>query len=412
MSFLSLLFFAGLLLMIFLQVYLSYRQIKLIKHNQEVVPARFIDLLTKSQHKKNSEYNMAKLNLNIFKNVSHGLLILVMTFGSGINWINLIINKLIGTSSVYWHDIAIVLFYMLFGSLLSISFSLYSTFEIEQKYGFNKMSIKMFFSDLFKSTIISTVVGLPLILVILFVIYHLTSYWWLLVFLVLFSFNLLMLVLYPLVIAPIFNKFLPLKNDVLKQQIQDLIDKSGLYFQDIFIMDASKRSTHGNAYFTGIGKSKRIVFFDSLLEKLANNEIIAVLAHELGHFKYKHIVKQMILSLILMFMTLYFVNWGFYNSYIYHSLGIIDTNVANGIILATIILEVISFFIAPVFSRLSRNNEFEADAFSAKITHKNDLITGLIKLSCENASVLYPDPLYVAVYYSHPTLSERIQALG
>ncbi len=411
MSDLSLLFFLGLLLMICLQVYLASRQITLIKEKKNTVPDRFVNILTLAQHQKNSEYNIAKLNLSILKAISNGLLVLVMTFGSGINWFNVFVEKVLGLSSLYWHDIAIIVMYMIFSSLLSIAFSLYATFEIEQKYGFNKMSLKMFISDLLKSTLISIVIGFPLILIVLFVIYHLSSSWWLLVFLLLFAFNLLMLVLYPLLIAPIFNKFSPLSNEQLKQEIQNLIEKAGLYFNGIFIMDASKRSTHGNAYFTGIGKSKRIVFFDSLLNKLSNNEIIAVLAHELGHFKYKHIIKQISISLMLMWITLYLVNFEFYNSYIYHSLGVINVNAANGIILAMIILEVISFFISPLFSRLSRSNEFQADAFAEKIANKNDLITGLIKLSCENASVLYPDSLYVAVYYSHPTLSERIQAL-
>jgi STE24 endopeptidase len=411
MSFLSLLFFLGLLLMLCLQVYLANRQIKLIKLKQDIVPDRFLNILTVPQHKKNSEYNIAKLNLSILKAISHGLLVLIMTFGSGINWFNVFIDKILGISSLYWHDIAIISLYMIFNSLLSVAFSLYSTFEIEQKYGFNKMTLKMFFSDLIKATLISIVIGLPLMLIALFLIYHLPYSWWLLVFILLLVFNLLMLVLYPLLIAPIFNKFSPLSNEELKQEIQNLIDKAGLYFNGIFIMDASKRSTHGNAYFTGIGKSKRIVFFDSLLNKLSNNEIIAVLAHELGHFKYKHIIKQISISLMLMFITFYLINFEFYNAYIYHSLGVINVNAANGILIAMIILEVISFFISPLFSRLSRSNEFQADAFAEEIANKNDLITGLIKLSCENAAVLYPDSLYVAVYYSHPTLSERIRAL-
>ena len=220
-----------------------------------------------------------------------------------------------------------------------------------------------------------------------------------------------MLIIYPIVIAPLFNKFKPLEDLSLKLELENLIDKAGLFFKAIFVMDASKRSTHGNAYFTGFGRSKRIVFFDSLLNKLSNQEIVAVLAHELGHFKYKHIIKQMILSLGLMLLVLYLVSLLFYNSTLYHSLGVIEINAANGIIITMIILELLSFYISPFFKMLSRHHEFEADYFASTITNKQHLISGLIKLSSENAAVLYPDPWYVAVHYSHPSLGERIQNL-
>ena len=397
--------------MVMTQVYLAKRQIKCVLKNMNIIPQHFINLLTLDQHQKNCQYNVEKLKLSIIKSLANGLLILVMTFGAGINWFNILFSKSFVINFSYLHDIAIIVSYMVFSNILSLVFSFYATFEIEEKYGFNKMSVKTFFGDIIKSTIVGAIIGIPLLIAILFVIYHLQDTWWLFVFLLLLIFNLLMLVLYPLVIAPLFNKFSPLTDDSLKLALQDLIARAGLYFKGIFVMDASKRSTHGNAYFTGIGKSKRIVFFDSLLAKLQQPEIVAVLAHELGHFKHKHIIKQMIVSLVIMFITLYLVNYCFYNKNIYHGLGLIDVNVANGLLLTMIILEVVSFFISPLFSRLSRNNEFEADALAAKIADKNNLITGLVKLSCENASVLYPDPLYVAVYYSHPTLSERIGAL-
>ncbi len=386
------------------EIYLARRQSLFLERNRHQVPELFSSTITKEDHQKSILYSIDRLRLSQVRLIFNlGLYLYWFPFRGAENLYVSVSNLSLGG------DVLFLLSFILIQSLLSLPFSYISTFVIEKKFGFNRMTHKLFMADLLKGLLLSAIIVVPLLFLVLFVMGKFKSSWWIISFVILMIFQLVMIWLYPTVIAPLFNKFTPLENETLSKKIEKLLNDVGLKSQGIFVMDASKRSTHGNAYFTGFGKAKRVVFFDTLLDKLTDEEIIAVLAHELGHLKFKHIPKQIILSMILSFISFYALymlsktNW-FYSG---HYMRIMS----NGALLFSYALSVYTFWFSPLFSIISRKKEFEADAFASRYAKASDLKDALLKLYKFNSSPVASDPWYAFFYYSHPSPSKRVEKL-
>ncbi len=397
-------------IVLLLKMILNILQAWTIKSNNKKLPSMFANYITLNEHQTAAKYNIAKLNLNLWQIVFEAIIMILFTVGGGIEFINNVVSKYINTSSLSF-GVAVMILYFLINAILNLPFAYISTFYIETKYGFNKTTRLLFIVDLLKGLMIGAVVVIPLLYLVLWLMNTMGSSWWLWVFATIVGFNILVMMIYPVFIAPIFNKFEPLDDENLKVKINKLLNTIGFKSKGVFIMDGSKRSSHGNAYFTGIGSAKRIVFFDTLIKKLTPEQILAVLAHELGHFKKKHIIKQIIMNFIIMFIMLFISSHLLLEPIFYSSLGVTTINTANGLLLLMIVFNLVELPLAPLMSYLSRKNEFEADEFAIKYTNKNDLIDGLMKLYKDNASTLTPNKYYVKFYYSHPPASERIKAL-
>ncbi len=391
------------------KLYLNQRQVTSITKYKDQIPAKFAQYLSLAQHQKAAAYNIAKLKLNELETIFSAIILFIFTLGGGLQLIN---NQFTNFSDMpLSQGVVVITVFSCVNFILSLPFAIYSTFSIEHKFGFNKTTGKLFVLDLIKNTLLSAIIGIPILYLVLCLMQIMGNYWWLWVFATLSGLNLLMLILYPTIIAPLFNKFTPLTDEALRDRIQQLLHKCGFKTNGIFVMDGSKRSNHGNAYFTGIGKSKRIVFFDTLINQLTPDEIEAVLAHELGHFKGKHMLKQMLFLFSLSFIALFVLSTLIKSPLFYNTLGVNSITNQNALILFMLLLDVVLFPLSPLASYLSRKNEFEADNFAKKYSNKNDLINGLVKLFRESASTLTPDPLYVKYYYSHPPATIRIAAL-
>lgn len=402
--------FLSIVLVVFcLKSYLSIRQINNIKLHKNSVPDNFASVVTLSEHQKAANYNLAKLQLGIIQNFVSTIILAAFTLGGGIQAIN--DHFMISANYPLTQGIVVIGIFSLVNAILGLPFEIYSTFNIEQKFGFNNTSMGLFIVDELKGLLLAVVIGIPFLYLILWLMAIMGDFWWVWVWAAFVFLNLLMLVIYPIFIAPLFNKFVPLTDEALKQKIDTLLTTCGFKSRGVFVMDGSKRSSHGNAYFTGLGKSKRIVFFDTLIKQLTPEEITAVLAHELGHFKHKHILKQIILSFALTLVILYGMSILINQPLFFKSLGVTSMTTYNGLILFMLIIGIFSVPFAPIFSYLSRKNEFEADDFAKKHTNKHDLINGLVKLYKDNASTLTPDDLYVKFYYSHPPATVRIANL-
>lgn len=408
MTLFSLIFLVLLLTDYTLKYYLNKRQNSAIKRSFQHVPSYFESQISLTEHQKAGSYSLAKLNLGKIELLYGLILTLGFTLGGGIDKIAQLTQL---SNYPLSSEVSLIILYSIFNSALGLPLSYYSTFKIEQAFGFNKMTIGLFIKDLFKGLMLSLVIGIPLLYLVMWLMNSLGATWWLWVCGVMVVFNLLILTIYPTFIAPLFNKFTPLDDLELKARIETLLTKCGFKSQGVFVMDGSKRSSHGNAYFTGLGSSKRIVFFDTLLKQLSHDEIIAVLAHELGHFKHKHILKQMLTSFAIMLIGLFIFSLLINQSWFYVGLNISQINPASGLLLLFILTNIISLPLAPLSSMMSRKNEFEADDFAKANANKQDLISGLVKLYRDNASTLTPDDLYVKFYYSHPPASLRIANL-
>ncbi|SFV80505.1 Peptidase, M48 family [hydrothermal vent metagenome] len=390
-------------------LWLNVRQDKAVANSFDTVPNEFNEKITLEEHQKAAEYTQAKLLVNHFEVIFSTVVLLVWTLGGGLNWLDGLWQA--QTDNALTIGVGFIISLMILGSLIDLPFSLYRTFVLEQKFGFNKMDGKTFAGDLLKEILLTLIIGLPLIYAVLYLMGAMGEFWWAYVWLVLTGFSLLMFWLYPTYIAPIFNKFKPLDNTDLKAKIDNLLTRTGFKSDGVFVMDGSKRSSHGNAYFTGIGKNKRIVFYDTLLEGMEDKEVEAILAHELGHFHHKHIRKHMITSFTISLLGLALLGYLINQSWFFHGLGVETISNHTALILFTLTLPVFSFFIAPISNALSRKHEFEADAFAAKHTNADDLVSSLVKLYRDNAATLTPDKLYSAFHDSHPSASIRIKEL-
>ena len=390
------------------QVWLTKRHIAHIHKNKTKVPAAFSKKISISDHKKAADYTISKSNIGIIDLFIQAIFLYLITLGGGINILTDTFSNLINNQLVI--GAMVIISVMLISSLIDLPLNIYKTFNIDERFGFNRMTAQIFILDLIKQSILSIVIGIPILLISLWIISNLGGLWWLWLWVFISVFNFLMLILYPIYIAPFFNKFLPLKDIKLKTKIEKLLLKCGFKSNGLFVMNGSLRSNHGNAYFTGFGNSKRIVFFDTLLEKLSHKEIEAVLAHELGHFHHNHVKKRIILMFVMSFIGLYVLGILKDSAWFYESLGVIQSD-ANGLLLFLLVSPLFIFFIRPLMAYYSRKNEFEADEYACKYSNPQDLKLSLIKLYRDNASTLTPDPLYSNFYDSHPPALERINTI-
>lgn len=402
-------FVTALLLSTVIKLWLARRQLRHVLAHRASVPDAFSAQVDLAAHQKAADYTRAKTQLGMLTAIFEVVLLLAFTLGGGLQ---LLADWSLGTfDNPLAQGMAMIVSAMVISSVLEIPFSLYSTFVIEARFGFNKMTFKLYLLDAVKGIVLGSILGLPLLLGILWLMERMGDNWWLYVWAVWVSFSLLLLFIYPSFIAPLFNKFKPLEDASLKARIEALLQRCGFTAQGLFVMDGSKRSTHGNAYFTGFGKTKRIVFFDTLIERLSANEIDAVLAHELGHFKRRHVLKRIALTFAVSLGFLWLLAQLMQADWFYAGLGVSTHSTAMALLLFFMVLPVFTFLLQPLGSAYSRKHEFEADAYAAQQTAAGDLVTALVKLYQDNASTLTPDPLYSAFYSSHPPATIRISRL-
>ena len=401
-------FLTFLVLVTLFKLYLSQRNISHIVKNLSQVPPEFQDVVGQEDHLKAGRYTIAKSKFGRISMLFSTLLSIYWLLLGGLSSLEAFTSNFQFNTLV--SGVLLIISFSVIQSVLTLPFSIYSTFVLEEKFGFNKTTPKLFMLDLVKGSLISIVIGIPLLFGILWMFNTLGELWWLYTWLFLILFQIVMVWAYPKFISPLFNKFSPLADTELTAEIDKLCDRAELKFKDYFVMDASKRSSHGNAYFTGFGKNKRIVFFDTLIKTLNINETIAVLAHELGHFKKKHIHQSILISFVSMLIAFFLLGQLSSSEFFYHAFGVEGSN-AIALLLFMLISPYYTFFLTPISSWFSRKNEFEADEFAAKTSNPNDLITALLKMYRDNSSTLTPDPLYSKFYFSHPPAKERIAFL-
>ena len=404
---------------VLIRVWLATRHIHHIQTHRNSVPENFSSQINLDSHQKAADYTCAKTRLNYANIFLETVLLLVLTLGGGLNALNVFWSNWF--SDPLSHGIVLILGTVLLLGLVEIPINYYRTFVIEKKFGFNKMTHTMFFVDLIKQGTLGVLLGLPLLFGVLWLMEKMGANWWLYVWLMWVTFNLLILSIYPTWIAPLFNKFTPLDDASLKERIEKLMQKCGFKSSGLFVMDGSRRSSHGNAYFTGFGKNKRIVFFDTLLSHLNGPEIEAVLAHELGHFKRRHVIKRIIWTFTMSLVFLWLLGYLMNQNWFYQGLGVFTSNealtsvhsssTAMALLLFFLVMPTFTFLFQPISSLYSRKHEFEADAYAVDKSSASDLIQALVKLYKDNAATLTPDPLHSAFYDSHPPASVRIARL-
>ncbi len=397
-----------------LKLWLATRQIRYVAQHRNTVPAAFASTVSLSSHQKAADYTISKARFGLLELTFGAMTLLAWTLLGGLSALHQALQGWLGTG--LWPQMALLVAFVLAGALLDLPWTLYQNFVIEQRFGFNKMTLGLWLADLFKSSLVGVAIGIPVAAVILWVMGATGSWWWLWAWGLWTGFNLLLLWIYPSFIAPIFNKFAPLDDASLKSRVDNLMQRCGFAAKGLFVMDGSKRSAHANAYFTGFGRSKRVVFYDTLLSRLTGAEVDAVLAHELGHFKHKHILQRMVTMFGMSLLGFALLGWLATQSWFYLGLGVqpalTGPNDALALLLFMLATPVFGFFIGPLFAQLSRKHEFEADAYAAAQTSGQDLSSALLKLYQDNAATLTPDPLYVRFYYSHPPASERLQRMA
>lgn len=398
--------FAGLAL----QLWLASRQAIHIIDNRATVPPAFVGRISLKDHQKAASYSLARLGLERWDLALSALLLLGWTLGGGLNWLDALVAGF-GLGPL-WSGMALLMGAVLIGGLVELPLSVWRTFGIEERFGFNRTSPAGFVKDRLLGIVLTLLLGVPLLAAILWLMAEAGTYWWLWAWAVWMGFSLFITWAYPIWIAPVFNKFKPLDDLSLRSRLEALLQRCGFRSNGMFVMDGSRRTAHGNAYFTGFGQNKRIVFFDTLLNGLSADEVEAVLAHELGHFKRRHIVKTLALSSVLALVGLALLGWLSQQSWFYSGLGVDRTSPALALALFMFVLPVFTLFVAPLMARLSRRHEFEADDFAAEQTDPRHLISGLVKMYRDNASTLTPDPLYSAFYHSHPPAPVRIAHLS
>lgn len=403
------LFLAFLLASTLVQVYLSLRQKHYVSAHRAEVPAAFADKISLGEHQKAADYTLAKGAFGRLELLIGLVILLGWTLGGGLDWLDGVWRRL------GWGELAtgtaVIVSLMVISGLLDIPASLYRTFVLEERFGFNQMTLSTYITDTLKSTALALVIGVPLVMLILWLMKSAGDLWWLYAWAALTAFSLFITWAYPKFIAPLFNKFSPLEKGEVANRIHALLERTGFNSKGVFVMDGSKRSAHGNAYFTGFGKNKRIVFFDTLLKHLTPAQVEAVLAHELGHFKRKHVIKGMALSMLLTLSGFMVLAWLMRQDWFYTSLGISQPSTYMALLLFVMVSPVFTFFIGPMMAWWSRKHEFEADDFAAEQSSGTELINALVGLYKENASTLTPDPVYSAFYDSHPPATIRIAHL-
>lgn len=392
---------------------LASRQIRHVARHRGAVPAAFAQTITPEAHRKAADYTITKTRFGMLELALETAVLLAWTLLGGLDWLNATLLAALGGGMV--QQLALLAAFVLIGGLVSLPMGWWSTFRIEEQFGFNKMTPALWLGDLVKGALVATLVGLPIAALMLWLMGAAGPLWWLWAWGAWMAFNLLLLVLYPTVIAPLFNKFEPLKDEDLKARVNALMQRCGFAASGFFVMDGSRRSAHANAYFTGFGAAKRVVFFDTLLQQLSPPEIDAVLAHELGHYKRRHIVKRIAMMFAISLVGFALLGWASQQAWFYTGLGVTPSleapNDALALLLFMLVIPLFAFFLSPLTAQLSRRHEFEADAYAVAQTSGSDLASALLKLYKDNASTLTPDPVYARFYYSHPPASERLARL-
>ncbi len=406
----SWIFIAALGASVALKLWLAQRQIHSVSKHRAQVPDAFADKIQLDAHQKAADYTLTNTRQGRLELVYSSLLLLGWTLGGGLQWLDSLWQQT-GWGSIP-AGVALMVSAFIIMALLDLPFSLYHTFVTEERFGFNKTTPGTFVSDMLKQTLLMLVLGVPLAWAALWLMQESGGLWWLYLWFLWAGFSLLMFWAYPAIIAPLFNKFTLLDNEQLQQRIQTLLDRCGFKSKGIYVMDGSRRSGHGNAYFTGMGQNKRIVFFDTLLDTLEPDEIEAVLAHELGHFKRKHVQKRIVTMMLTSLAGLALLGWLIEQSWFYQGLGVTHESYALALLLFLMVSPVFTLFLQPLSSWFSRKHEFEADDYAARQSSAADLIRALVKMYKENASTLTPDPLYSAFYDSHPPAPVRVAHLS
>ena len=392
-----------------LETYLKIRNLKSIDNNKESVPDRFKDVVTEEEYKKSIFYNTDRIKFQIFTSLFGSVVLIIFTIGGLLNYLTQVVMDI--TPSNVLGAVLLGLLLIIVEEIISIPISIYSTFVIEERHGFNKTTKKTFVTDIFKGLLISGAISSILYATVIFIIISAGDLWWIYAFAAVFTLQAIIFFLYPVLIMPLFNKFEPLDDEEFKKPIEKLLEKVDFKSKGLFVMNASLRSTHGNAFFTGIGKNKRIVFFDTLLKTINPDEMEAILGHELGHYKLGHIRKTLISSLVFGFLGFYILNEIFKSDNFFIAHGLENLTVYSKFLMFYLVIGCYTFFTKPITSALSRKREFEADDFSFQFTDGEHMISGLLKLTKDNASNLTPDPLYSSYYYSHPPIAERVASI-
>ncbi len=406
-------FLALLTLNVGLKYWLATRQLRYVVRKADTVPEQFAGQVSLEAHRKAAAYTVAKQRLAMVETACGTALLLVLTLCGGLQALSDLLGGWLGYGIGF--QIALEAAVVLIVTLVDLPIEWYRQFRIEQSFGFNRMTTALFLADTAKSIGLSVAIGLPLLALILTLMQHAGQYWWIAAWLVWCGFTLLLTVLFPILIAPLFNRFTPLGDAELLQRIQALLGRTGFHSNGVYTMDGSRRSSHGNAYFTGLGAAKRIVFFDTLLERLQPPEIEAVLAHELGHFRLQHVRKRLLLGFAASLVLLAALNWLMQHTWFYQGLGVEPMlqarNDGLAVVLFILVMPMFTFLFAPLSSLLSRRHEFEADAFAARYASSRALVDALIKLYKDNATTLTPDPIHSTFYNSHPPAAVRIERL-
>jgi len=400
----------ALLVHVALKFWLNARQVRHVAGHRPAVPLDYAETVSLADHQKAADYTLAKARLSQLDIALDAAVLLGWTLLGGLDALNQLLLEWMGSGML--QQVALVLGFTLVGGLISLPLSLMQTFGVEQRFGFNKITPNLWLADMAKGLGLGLALGTPLLWVVLWLMQAGGDNWWLWAWLALVAWQLFLMAIAPNVIMPLFNKFTPLDDESLKTRVQTLMQRAGFTAKGFYVMDGSRRSAHSNAFFTGFGASKRVVFFDTLLKQLSPAEMEAVLAHELGHFKHKHIVKMMATSFALTLAGLALLGWLAQQVWFYTGLGVMpsltDSNNALALVLFMLVTPVFSLFFAPISSWRSRQQEFEADAYAVSQTPGEHLSSALLKLYQDNASTLTPDPMYVKFYYSHPPASERL----
>ncbi len=395
---------------LFTKLWLASRQVRHVAQHRDAVPAAFADTITLESHQKAADYTLEKARVGLIDLAIDAATLLAWTLLGGLDFLNQATLQLMGPGM--GQQVILVLAFMLVGGLVGLPLSLYQTFSVEQRFGFNKTTPALWVSDLLKGIAVGLVLGLPILWLVLWLMEAGGAWWWVWAWGALVAYQLFVMWIAPNVIMPLFNKFTPLEDDTLKVRVNALMSRAGFTAKGFFVMDGSRRSAHSNAFFTGFGAAKRVVFFDTLLAQLNGDEMEAVLAHELGHFKHRHILQMMATSFAFSLVGLALLGWLSQQVWFYTGLGVTPnlqgSNNALALLLFMLFLPLATFFITPLSSRRSRRFEFEADAYAAHNSDGKSLASALLKLYQDNASTLTPDPWFVAFYYSHPPASQRI----
>jgi STE24 endopeptidase len=410
MTTIMLIFLALLTATVAVRLWLGLRHIGYVQAHRGNVPAAFADTISLESHQLAADYTAAKTRLVIGQAVAQALLLILFTLGGGLQALDDGWRVLLPGTELLRGALVIVSAFVI-SSLVDLPFDYYKSFTVDERFGFNRMSRAMFFGDLVKHALVGVTMGAPVLFVALWLMQAAGSLWWLYLWVVWSAFNLVMLAIYPTFIAPLFNKFEPLQDASLKQRIEALLTKCGFRSQGLYVMDGSARSSHGNAYFTGFGAAKRVVFFDTLLSRLEPDEIEAVLAHELGHYRHRHVFKRIALLFAISFAGLALLGWLMNQTWFFTGLGVETPSAYMGLLLFLLVSPVFMFLLRPLMSSYARRNEFEADAYAARHASAKRLVDALVKLYRDNASTLTPDRLHSAFYDSHPPASARIARL-